>query len=217
MSEHKDFTQPVSMNSSMSGGVPHSKDVERFIAISGSTPSGRPKAHVLLNYYEQYSDGTTKDIQILTMDKPIIEIFKHAGFVNVFLDFGNRADMDLRMLWDIVDEYKRPSNSVSYLPEEVDAGFYETPEGPKMVYFPVLDLALSPIGEEDSYMIHGYNPAFVTLAPSNSFGEPCVVQFTFMEETFTVVDELERLDPEKLQSEISEELEAERRSHATAR
>lgn len=216
MSEHKDFTESESLHSSISSSVPYSKDVERFVAISGATPSGRPKAHVLLNYYEQYSDGTTKDIQLLTMDKPIVEIFKHAGFVNVFLDFGNRADMDLRMLWDTVDVYKRPVNSVSYLPEELESGFYETPEGPKMVYFPVLDLALSPIGEEDSFMIHGYNPAFVTLAPSNSFGEPCVVQFTFMEETFTVVDELNRLDPAQLQSEITEELEAERRGYSVS-
>lgn len=95
---------------------------------------------------------------MLTIDKPIINIFKHAGFVNVFLDFGSRDDMDLRVIWDVLTEYSRPANSVSYLPEELESGFYNTEDGPKMVYFPVLSLALSPIGREDSYMVHGYAP-----------------------------------------------------------
>lgn len=213
MSNHSERTVSQPTTPDVSVGVPHSKDVERIVAISGATGQGRPKAHVLLNYYEQYSDGTTKDIQMLSMDKPIVNIFKHAGFVNVYLDFGSRTDMDLRVMWDLLCEYRRPANSVSYLPEELESGFYETPDGPKMVYFPVLDLALSPIGQESSFMIHGYNPAFFTLAPNSTTGEACVIQFTFLEDTFTIVDELDQLDPGRINSEIAEELAAEQRGY----
>lgn len=217
MNNHNEHPASQPTTPGVSAGIPHPNDVERFIAISGTTAQGRPKAHVLLNYYEQYSDGSTKEIQMLSMDKPIVSIFKHAGFVNVYLDFGSRTDMDLRVMWELLSEYKRPANSVSYLPEELESGFYETPEGPKMVYFPVLDLVLSPIGQEDSFMIHGYNPAFFTLAPNNTFSEACVVQFTFQEDTFTVVNELDRLDPSRINSEIAEELEAEKRGYAPSR
>lgn len=189
----------------------HPRDVDRIVAISGSTGDGRPKAHVLLNYYEQYSDGTKKEIQTMTMDKPIVNIFKNAGFVHVYLDFGSRNDMDLRAMWSLLVEFSRPANSVSYLPEELESGYYETPEGPQMVFFPVLDLAISPIGSEDSFMLLGYNPAFFTLAPNNPMGEPCVIQFTFMEETFAVVNELDRVDPNQIQMEIMEEFEKEKR------
>lgn len=191
----------------------HPSDVERIVDISGSTPQGRPKAHVLLHHYEQYSDGTIKDIHTMTVDKPIVSIFKHAGFVNVFLDFGNSHDQDLKIMYDLLTEFQKPSNSVSYLPEELESGFYQTPEGPKMVYFPILNLALSPIGKESSYMLHGYNPAFFTLAPNNVHGSPCVIQFTFMEETFAVVNDLERTDPAQVQAEVLAELEAEQRGY----
>lgn len=213
MSSEQKQDIPIQENTDSSGGVSRPRDTDRFIAISGATQAGRPKAHILLNHYLQYSDGTTKEIHMLTMDKPIVNIFKHAGFVNVYLDFGRRTDMDLRMMWDTLSEYSSPSNSVSYLPEELESGYYETPEGPQLVFFPVLDLAISPIGKEDSFIIHGYNPAFFTLAPNAPDGDACVIQFTFMEETLTVVDDLTPVDHERIQSEIHEELEAERRGY----
>ena len=213
MSTEQKSDKSIQENITTTGSIVQPRDVERLVAISGATPAGRPKAHVLLNYYLQYSDGSTKEIQMLTMDKPIVNIFKHAGFVNVFLDFGSRMDMDLRMMWDTLTEYSRPTNSVSYLPEELEAGYYETPEGPQMVYFPVLDLALSPIGKEDAFMVHSYNPAFFTLAPNAPDGDACVIQFTFLEETFAVVDDLAPVDHAHIQSEIQEELEAEKRGY----
>lgn len=211
MSEHNEH---AGMTGSKLGAAGYPRDVERIVDISGPTVDGRTKAHVLLHYYDQYSDGTIKDIQIMSIDKPIVNIFKHSGFVNVYLDFGSRFDHDLKVMYDLLTEYKKPSNSVSYLPEELESGYYETPEGPKMVYFPVLNLALSPIGKEDVYMIHGYNPAFFTLAPSQIHGDVCVIQFTFMEETFSVVNELKRVDPHQIQHEVMQELEAEQRGYA---
>lgn len=184
-------------------------DVERIVAISGPNQDGRPKAHVLITWLEQFSDGTSNEVQSLTMDKPIINIFKHAGYVNVYLDFGSSRDMDLRVLWDMLSEFTAPGNSVSYLPEELEEGYYETPDGKKMCYFPFLDLFLSPIGEEEVYGIRAYNPVFFTLAPSSpTSAEACVLQLTFDEETFAVINDINQVDREGLQSEIMEEMDA---------
>ena len=189
------------------------RDVERLIDISGSVGAGRPKAHMFLRHYVQYFDGSTRDIEAAPIDKPIVNIFQHAGFVNVFLDFGRQSDMDLKIVWDIIHAFTDVRNSVSYLPEELASGEYQTEAGPQMVYYPVLELILSPIGREDEYAIHGYNPAFVTLAPNGPNGEICVLQLTFHEDTFSVVNHPYELDPSRIQAEIEEELEAEKRGH----
>lgn len=191
------------------------RDVERLIDISGSVGSGRPKAHMFLRHYVQYFDGSTRDIETAPIDKPIVNIFQHAGFVNVYLDFGRQSDMDLKVVWDIIQAFTDVRNSVSYLPEELQSGVYMTESGPKMVYYPVLELILSPIGREDEYAIHGYNPAFVTLAPNGPNGEICVLQLTFPEETFSVVNHPYEMDPSRIQAEIKEELEAEERGHSS--
>ncbi len=188
--------------------------------ISGPSADGRPKAHVLLHVYDKFHDGTEKEIhQPMMVIKPFVHIFKddEPGYINVALDFGHHNDMDLRVIWDFLMEYADPTNSVSYTAEELDSGAYETPEGKKMVYYPVLDLALSPVGREESYMIRGLNPAFFTLAPGNGIREVCVLQFTFPEESFFVVKDLDRVDHELIHSETKAELEAEARHYSVSR
>lgn len=171
------------------------KDREYLVDISGPGVGNRPKAHVIIRYFEQYHDGTTKDIQVLSFEKPIVNIFAHAGYTNVMLDFHSRSDQDLRMAWSLYTEYSNPINSVSYLPEEMERGFYTENGTEKMVYFPMLEVILSPIGKESEYEIHGLNPAFITLAPANvQSQEPCVMQFTFDSSWFHIVDQLEPID-----------------------
>lgn len=177
--------------------------------ISGTTLERRTKARLLFRYYHKYSDGTSQDIQIMTIEKPVVNIISEQGFVNVYLDFGSKNDMDLRMMWDILSEYKKPKNGIHYTPEEMEAGVYQTDDGEKLVYFPVLELALSPIGKEDSYMILGYNPAFFTLVPNQFSSDLCVLHFCFCEETFAVVNDLDKIDESAIQTEVLRELELE--------
>ena len=190
------------------------RDIERLIDISGCNSDGGPKGRIFFRYYHQFDNNETRDIQEpIIIEKPIIYISKRGGYANVFLDFRSRNDMDLRVLWDLLQDYIRPENSVSYLPEELASGAYETPEGMKPVYFPVLELALSPIGKESEYIIIGYNPAFFTLAPIEPRSEPCVVQFTFDEENFFVFNDLKPVDYSGIQAEVLAELELEMNGH----
>lgn len=178
--------------------------------ISGPAPGNRPKAHVVLRYYEQYHDGSTREIDAITINKPILTVFQHAGYTNVLLDFRNRMDMDLRMFWNLLSKYFDPSNSVDYLPEELESGFYTVNGKQEMVYFPMIELVLSPIGREGEYEMHGLNPAFFTLAPASPLKpEPCVLQLTFDASWFQIIDNLEPLDPALLRSEIIHEMEQE--------
>ena len=183
------------------------RDRDYFEDISGVGTGGHTKAHIVLRYYHKYMDGTFDDLEILSYDKPIVRVFKHAGFVNVFLDFGRREDIDLRMSWRLLEDYSSPSNSVDYLPEEIESGYYEDKLGRHKVYLPLVELVLSPIGKEDKYELQGYNPVFFSLAPSGPDSpEPCVLQLTFMDSSFTVYNLLEELDIHELENEVMMEI-----------
>lgn len=187
------------------------RDSERFKDISGYGPYNRPKAHVMLRYYEQYSDGTSTDLQVLTFDKPIISVFHHPGYVNICMDFSSVNDVDLRTTWDLLTAYSSPANNVSYLPEELESGFYTVNGIKKKVYFPLLELILSPIGKESEYEIHALNPAFFTLSTNSPLSfEPCVLQFTYDESWINVINELEYVDMNQLRDQVMHELAEER-------
>lgn len=178
--------------------------------ISGPNAGNRPKAHVVLRYFEQYHDGSTRDIDVLTINKPILTVFQHAGYTNVMMNFHNRTDMDLRMFWGLLSDYFKPSNSIDYLPEELESGYYTVNGKKEMVHFPMIELIISPIGRESEYEMHGLNPAFFTLAPESPMNpEPCVLQLTFDSSWFHIIDNLEPLDISQLRSEILHEMEQE--------
>ena len=187
----------------------HFTNYRKYMAdISGPAEGKRPKAHVVLRYFEQFHDGTTRDIHAITIDKPIVTVFEHPGYVNILLDFRSRNDMDLRMFWGILTDYRNPLNSVNYLPEELESGFYTINGKQEMVYFPMLEVILSPIGRESEFEMHALNPAFFTLAPADVFNpEPCVIQLTFDAAWFHVFDDLRPIDPSHLRNEIYHELE----------
>ena len=178
-------------------------DVQRIIDISGVDKDNKTKAHVVLRHVETYSDGTTKEIESVVIIKPVVYVFKHAGYVNVRLDFGDPRDQDLWYIWQILDRYSKPENSVSYLPEEIESGVYiDNEKRKRLVYYPTLQLSLSPIGEETNYQMVGFNPIFYTLQPQSPNGKPTVLQFTFPEEWFLIVDKIDPIDMETLYQEV---------------
>ena len=173
-------------------GSAHPRAKERYIQVSGPDQYGRPKTHVMFTYCERYSDGSTSILQELAISlKPIVSVFRHAGYVNVTLDFQRREDMDLAMAWNLLEDYQRPVNSVDWLPEELETGFYEDEAGKQhMIYVPMLEMTISLKGKETEFALTGLNPAFFTLQPSGPKGDPCVLQLTFQEDWFFVTEDL---------------------------
>lgn len=182
---------------------------ERYLDISGPDQYGKPKAHIVLNHSIRYSDGSSDELQEISVSqKPIVNIFRHAGYVNVLLDFKTRNDRDLYLVWELLQEYSRPINGVAWLPEEIETGYYTDENGEQqMVYFPMLELALIPVGKETEYQLLGVNPLFFTLQPNGPSGEPCVLQFTFLDSWFNVVEKSDNgVDLEAIRDEVMQEL-----------
>ncbi len=178
-----------------------------FVDISGQDESGKPKAHVALNFSLRFNDGSSIEEQELVIpQKPVVSVFKHAGFVNVHLDFLTHLDNDLNLAWKLLTDYSDPENSVDWTEEELESGYYMGVDDKEhMIYFPMLELVLSPIDKETEYIMHGLNPAFFTLQPNDPKGSPCVLQFVFPEEWFFINDEIDPIN----ESALHEELEAE--------
>lgn len=189
------------------------RPVDRYIDISGTDQYGHGKAHIALVYGTRYDDeeGTTvihREVDI--PPKPIVMISQHAGYANVLLDFLSNNDEDLRLAWDLLQEYSRPENSVSWSEEEYENHVYVDEDGKEQpIYFPCIDLILSPVGKETEYQIRGINPAFYTLQPNGPEGIPSVLQLTFPEECLVVADEIDPIDFGSIEREIQEEEEAE--------
>ena len=185
----------------------HIKRTDYFVDISGKDDSGKPKAHVSLNFSLRYNDGSSVEQQELIIpQKPIVTVFKHAGYVNVLLDFLTREDKDLALAWKLLTDYSDPERSVDWSDEELESGFYIGEDEKKhMIYFPILSLALSPIDKEEEYMMHGLNPAFFTLQPNDPMGHPCVLQLTFPEDWFFIDNDIDPVDKTAILDELDEE------------
>lgn len=187
----------------------HPRAKERYIEVSGPDQYGRPKTHIMFSFCERYSDGSETVLQEVAVSlKPIVSVFHHAGYVNVSLDFQHREDMDLGMVWHLLEDYQRPINSVDWLPEELETGFYEDESGKQhMVYFPMLEMTISLKGKETEFALTGLNPLFFTLQPSGPKGDPCVLQLTFQEDWFFVTEDLSQVvDMDEIRTEVMAEM-----------
>lgn len=205
-------THNVSGSQSSSGKQPdYSHDVFQFNKVCGETPTGRPKATMMLSFYNYYSDDTRAEIgEPIILTKPIVHVFSRFGLINIYLDFKSGRDNDLRYVWQKLQDYFHPSNSVSYLPEELESGFYETEKGRQRVFFPTMDLILSPVGKENEIVILAHNPVIYNILP-NEQGENCVIQLAFTLDT--VATSGVNIDYDEIYSEILEEQAAEERYH----
>lgn len=183
------------------------RDAALFADISGSDDFGRPKARILLRHYTQFSDGSEiEHDEPLIIEKPILSVFKHAGYVNVRMDFHQIIDQDLRDVWELLERYSDPMNSVDYTQEELESGFYKDEDGKEyLVHFPTIALTLSPINREKDYAMTGINPAFYTLQPQKPGGAVCVLELTFQEDLFVIARDLS-LDTDEIQQEALQEL-----------
>lgn len=190
-----------------------SKEKEFIKDISGINPqTKRTKTHLIIRVVETNSDGTEVEIDSIIIEKPIVYVLKHPGYVEVNLDFGKAKDQDLQYIWKILKEYSAPANSVSYTFDELESGVYNDGANDRLVYFPQIQLALSPVGRESEYQMLGFNPAYFTLQPGITHDaysikelESSLISFMFSEETFVITTDLDPIDMAALQMEALKE------------
>lgn len=181
------------------------RDIDYFKDISGTTINGRTKAHVTLRWYEKNSDGSETPIREVSSQKAVVHIIKRPGYINLYLDFGRRIDVDLHNTFNVIQEFFNPLNSVSYTEEEYENGIFNDGTQDRLVYFPMLSVYLSPVGKETEYIIIGANPACAHLTCRDVSGEPCVIVMTF-EEGWFIVDTPDQIDMNELQREVMESM-----------
>ena len=188
--------------------------VDRMIEVSGLNEYDMPNAQLFIVHSNRYSDGTAVVLQQLDLPpKPVVHCFKHAGYVNVLIDFLSRDDADLAMAWDLLTSYSSPENSIDWSEDELNTGIYTDLDGRDcMVYFPMVELVILPSAKinsqttNDLYQLHGMNPLFYTLQPNGPKGEPCVLQLTFAEDWFVLDDDIAPVDMDQIRNEVMEEM-----------
>lgn len=162
---------------------------EVIMAASGSI-DGKTKSAIGLFHEIWHTNGDTTPVQQISLEKPVVNIFRHAGYVQVDLVFISKFDADLRNIWDMLTRFCEPENSMDD----------ETDEMPTIV------LAIYPTEFEGKYYILATNPIFFTLQPEDASGDPCVIRLIFDEEEFTVFEEDDEDVMEEIMNEITEEL-----------
>lgn len=185
------------------------RDIDFFRDISGTNAANRTKALVNIRWFEKNSDGTETDIREVTFQKPIVNILKGAGYTHLYLDFMRDIDVDLRNAWELLAAFYHPANSVSYTPEELEAGVFFNPLAGKeqLVYFPLVQVRISPLGKETEYLISGLNPLGYTLMPPQPGRQFCILDMIFVDEFFVVDSDIERVDMDALKAEAIDAIE----------
>ena len=186
--------------------TPLKQPVDYFKDISGLNDYGHPKARVMIRRYTVFSDGTQTENGAYIVEKPIVKIYAQPRFVTIRLDFEQSIDLDLKDFWELLEDFFDPMNSVSYSDDELESGVYTDDTGEHMVYFPMLDLVLSPIGRETEYVIGAVNPVLKGLSPNSPDNlDPCVLNLVFSEDCVSINDTPD-LDLDEIQHQAVQDL-----------
>lgn len=178
--------------------------------ISGyNTQTRKTKAHVVIRFLENNSDGTEDVIDTIHIDKPIVYIEQKNGHKEINLDFGSARDQDLQYIWKMLKDYSAPENSISYTIDEIETGIYNDGEADRLVYFPSIQINLRPIGKESDYEMIAFNPLLYSLKPGyipvsqpGKVPEPSMISFMVEDEFFVITTDLDYIDMNSLQQEV---------------
>ena len=166
------------------------KDI--ILAASGSIDGNTKCAIGLFHEIWNVDTDETSTLQQINIEKPIVNIFKHANYTQVDLVFKSKFDADLRNIWDMLTRFCETENSIDDDTTEL----------------PVIVLSIFPHELNGLYYILATNPIFYTLQPEDASGDPCVIRLVFDNDDFIVIKDNEEAINE-LKQEISNELERE--------
>ncbi len=183
------------------------RDQERYMEISGPDRSGHTKGRLFMRHYLQYSDGTTKEIEELEMVKPIINIFSAGGYVNLFLEFKSRTDVDLAKAFACIQRYFDTSNGVTFTEDEMTQGFYTNEVGEdEQVFTPVLEISISPLGHEFEYMIHGFRPLLYAMVGREPENDLNILELVFKDKLFLIDDNIGTIDHQAIRLDLMDDI-----------
>lgn len=162
------------------------KDI--VVAASGKDALGLAKASIGVIYEKLDLDGNSKIVRELSVDKPLINIYKGPEYVQVDVTFSSVSDIDLIMINELLLTATDAQNSIEDNPVE----------------FPTLSLTIVPHEFDGEYYLLCLNPMLWCLTTLEPNGEATTLRFVFNENDFFVLAS----EPEAL-NEVNEELEEE--------
>lgn len=140
---------------------------------SGKDEMGFPKSGIGLFYEKWKEDGTSKTIQEVISETPVVEIFQSELYTQVDLMFSSIESVDLRMAWDLLETYSSPENS--YSDDDTE--------------FPAIVLSIAPKKFDGDYYFLATQPIMYTLQPENvKKNEPTVIRIIFDNQNFIAYD-----------------------------
>lgn len=165
---------------------------ELILAASGEGEHGRTKAAIGMFWEIWGADGSVKSKEEISLEKPVLNIFRHGGYVQVDLKFKTKNDIDLRMLWSMLEKFCNASNSVEDEAEEI----------------PALTLSIYPLEFDGEYYMLAINPIFHTLQPNGPAGDPTVIRLVYAEEDFLFY-EMDKDSAENMAADVKKEIDGE--------
>ncbi len=169
------------------------KDI--ILEASGRDENKFNKSSVGLFYEMVNENGDIRTVEEITVDKPVINIFKSMKRVQVDIIFSTKNDIDLKMMNDLLLKATDARNSVTKESKE----------------FPLISVSIVPHLYQGQYFILCSDPLVWCLTGQNPRGEFDTLRLVFDEDDFNVLaSDEEALD--KLLDDIEEELDAEERT-----
>lgn len=150
-----------------------------IIASSGSDEFGRPKCKIGL-FHERFNSENPDSpvlVENLFIEKPILNIFLGTDVCIVDFKFKNTADMDLKMMWNMMERFVAATNSIGEEDTEI----------------PSFTVSIIPNEFHGKYSVLGTNMSFHTLQPDGPEAMPTVIRAVFPADCFGCFENDENL------------------------
>ena len=144
---------------------------------SGKNEQDEAMAIAGISREKWHIDGTeAEQIDELVLATPVLNVFKHGGYVQVDINFISRYNDELITAWNFLEQFCEASNSLDEESNDV----------------PVLILTLVPVAQDGKVYGIFANPIFHTLQPEKPGLEATVIRMIFDEEDCQIYEETDQ-------------------------
>lgn len=119
--------------------------------------------------------------------KPVLDMQKHGKFIQIDLEYPTSSDIDLKIMWNMLEKYGQELDEVNEDSESI----------------PMSALTIVPLVYEGCYYMIAINPIFWTLQPSQPGKEATVIRLLYEEENLNFYEASEEdIDIEGIEADV---------------
>lgn len=152
------------------------KNVNQIIASAcGNDSNGLPNSAITLST-QLYNLVDTTQKPIIEGEhpahKPTVYMQNHGEFMQIDLVFPNHMDIDLQVMWRMMEIYGTKLNQIN----------------DESTHIPMSLLTICPLADQGTYYIVAHNPIFWVLQPVNPGDQATVIRLLYEADTFNVYE-----------------------------